>query len=124
MNEVVTVGDWQFTITKAENTKFLGSTFLNETTDYNFVVITLVVKNISNTEKTLWDDNMVYHRGNNSYECNSAAIVLDNGFYLLEDIGAGLSKTISVVYEITSESMETDYILVKDGYSSKKIYIK
>ena len=47
-----------------------------------------------------------------------------NPFYVIENIGAGISKTISIVYEIPSAYKATDYMLVKDSYKTERIYMK
>lgn len=49
---------------------------------------------------------------------------LDNGFWINETIGSGITKTIAIVYEIPSEFESTDYIKVKDGFKTAKIYMK
>ena len=124
MNQKVTVRNLEFTITGAYDTKMLGSSSLGATTENNFVVVTIVVKNISSSEITLLESNFRYYRGSNSYEAHSGGIYLDNGFYVTQSIGAGITKTIKVAYEIPSEYQKSDYVLVKDSYKSEKIYLK
>ena len=125
MNQTVTVRELEFTILSVYDTKQIGGEYINETTEYNFVVVQIRIKNNSNEEKYISDSNFYYYRGNNKYESSNAGIYLDeNGFWLNETIGAGLSKTINVVFEIPSEHLETDYILAKDSYKTEKIYLK
>ena len=123
LNDKVVVKDLEFTILNINNTKNIGGTY-GEDTDNNFVVVTIQIKNNSTSEKHIYDNNFVYYRSNNEYKPHSAGIYLDNGFWLNETIGAGLSKTIQVVYEIPSHYESTDYVLVQDSYKSEKIYLK
>ena len=125
MNETVTVGDLQYKITNVYDTVKVGS--LGETTSNNYVVITLVIKNNSSSEKSLTSSYFTYCRGNNKYEPSTQAMYLNsstNPFLALEKVGAGISKTITVVYEIPSEHASTDYLQVKDSFKTEKIYMK
>ena len=49
---------------------------------------------------------------------------LDNVFYVVQSVGAGITKTINVAYEIPSAHQSSDYVLVKDSYKTEKIYLK
>ena len=124
LNQKVVVKDLEFTVTSVYDAKVLGSTTLGAQTENNFVVITLTVKNTSSSEKTLLESNFRYHSGNNEYEVHSGSIYLDNGFYVTQSIGAGISKTIKVAYEIPSSYSKSDYLQVKDSYKTEKIYMK
>ena len=127
MNETVIVKDLGFVILDVYDTKQIGNDYLGEKTEYNYVVVKIRITNYSNEEKYISDSNFYYYRGENKYDADYSGIYLkdeDNGFYINETIGAGLSKTISVVYEIPSEHLETDYILAKDGFKKEKIYLK
>lgn len=122
MNDTVTVGDLQYTINSAYNTEKIGS--FGTTTQNNYVVVTMTIKNNGTSEAYISESNFYYYRGNNKYGTHNDGIYLDNGFWLNETIGAGITKTIQIVYEIPSEFEETDYIQVKDGFKSAKIYMK
>ena len=127
MGEAVTVGDVTYTVNSASNTKRIGSEYVGEDTTGNFVIVNLSVKNGSNSELTLVSKMMTYHRDSNTYETNYSGVYLDNGFYVSEKIGAGMSKTIDVVYEIPSSYQSTDYLVVKpssSSYTSASIYMK
>lgn len=125
MNETVVVKDLEFKITGVTDTKHVGSSYLGKDTDANFAIVTIQIKNTSSSEKTVYSDNFKYQRGESVYEASSAgAYAGDNGFYVLKEIGAGLTKTLDVVYEIPSTHEATDYILAKDSYKSEKIYLK
>lgn len=125
LNQTVTVKDLEFKITSVYDTKQVGSQYVGQSTENNFVIVTIQIKNNSNSEKYITDSSFRYYRGNNQYESSNAGIYLgDNGFWLNVTIGAGITKTIQVAYEIPSEHQSTDYILVKDSYKSEKIYMK
>lgn len=125
LNQTVTVRELEFKITNVCDTKQVGNQYLGQSTENNFVIVTIQIKNNSNSEKYITDSSFRYYRGNNQYESSNAGIYLgDNGFWLNVTIGAGITKTIQVAYEIPSEHQSTDYILVKDSYKSEKIYMK
>lgn len=125
MNETVTVGDLEYKVTAAYDTVKIGS--LGDVTSNKYVVITLVVKNNSSSEKSLTSSSFSYYRGNNKYEPSTQAMYLNsssNPFLAIEKVGAGISKTITIVYEIPSAHVATDYLQVKDSFRTEKIYMK
>ncbi len=125
MNEVVSVRELEFKVTDVYDTKRCGSEYVGQSTENNFAVVTFQIKNLTTNEKTITSNNFKYYRGVNEYEASSAGIYLgENGFYVLEDIGAGLTKTIVVAYEIPTTHEANDYILAKDSYKTEKIYLK
>lgn len=127
IGDSVTSGDVQFVVNSVYDTKQLGSSLVGDHTDYNFIVIEITVKNNTDSEITLTSSCMTLKLGNSTYEINSGSIYLDNGFYILKDIGAGISKTFSIAYEVSTESTADDYTLVVKGGSwatSKEIILK
>ena len=122
LNDTVTVGDLQYTISSPYNTVKVGT--LGTVTQNNYVVVTVTIKNNGSSEKYISDSNFKYCRENNKYNTHNDGIYLENGFWLNVTIGAGITKTIQVVYEIPSEYVSTDYIQVKDGFKTEKIYMK
>ena len=122
MNDTVTVGDLEYTINSAYNTDKIG--VLGTVTQNNYVVITMTIKNDGSSEKYISESNFYYYRGNNKYGTHNDGIYLDNGFWLNETIGSGITKTINIVYEIPSAFESTDYIEVKDGFKNAKIHIR
>lgn len=125
--DTVKVGDFEYTVNSAYDTKHVGSAYLGDDTDNNFVVVNLTVKNTGNSENELFTKMMIFHVGSYEYEPHSSGIYLNNGFYVLQSIGAGISKTVNVLYETPSEYTANDYLQVKaSSYSSKSanIYMK
>lgn len=125
LNQVVAVGDFEFTVTQVYDTKSVGSEYLGDTTENNFVVVILKVKNTSNSEKTLTSSNFYYYRDTNKYEAHSSGAYLEDGFWLVKSIGAGLTTSFGILYEIPSNHLETDYLRVSDGLLHvEDIYMK
>ena len=125
MNETVTVGDLEYKVTNAYDTIKVGT--LGDVTSNNYVVITLTIKNNSSYEKTFTSSSFTYYRGSNKYEPSTQALYLNgatNPFVAIETLGAGLTKTITVVYEIPSAHVATDYLQVEDSFRTEKIYMK
>ena len=123
INDPVTVGDLTYTVIDVYDTDNIG---YNNKTENNYVVVTLTVKNNGKDGITVYDSMFEYYRGDAKYECSANSIYLENGFYVLQAIGAGITKTISVAYEIPSEHEGTDCISVKaSSYGkSEKIFMK
>ena len=125
--DTVKVGDFEYTVNSASNTTHVGSAYLGDDTENNFVIVNITVKNVGSSENNLLTKMMIYHVGNSEYEPHSSGIYLDNGFYVLQSIGAGLIKTVNVLYETPSQYTASDYLQVKaSSYSSKSanIYMK
>ena len=124
--DTVTVGNFSFTLNNASNTKQVGSKYLGDTTNDNFVITNVTVKNIGNSEENLLTSMMLLHMGDSVYEPHSSGIYLDDGFYVLESIGAGITRNINVLYETPTEFTPETYLEVKaSSYSvdSQKIYL-
>ena len=124
--DTITIGDFSYTLNSASNTKQVGSSLLGDKTDFNFVICNLTVKNVGKTENTLYSQMMILHYDDYEYEPHSSGIYLENGFYALEAIGAGISRTFNVLYETPEEFFDTWYLELKTStYSSKsgKIYL-
>ena len=121
-NDLVSVGKLDYIVTSAYNTKQIGS--FGTVTENNYVVVTMKIKNNDSSEKYLSESNFNYYRGTNKYGTHNDGIYLENGFWLNTTIGAGISKTIQIVYEIPSNYESTDYILLKNGFKSEKVYLK
>ena len=122
----VTVGNFSYTLNNASNTKQVGSQYLGDETNDNFVIINLTVKNVGSSEQNLLTGMMLLHMGKSVYEPHSSGIYLDDGFYVLQSIGAGITKNINVLYETPNEYSPDDYLEVKAStYSSdsEKVYL-
>lgn len=125
--DTATVDKIEFTVNSASNTKKVGTDYLGDETTNNFVIVNLTVKNAGSSEIELLSGMMTYHVGESTYKAHSSGIYLDDGFYVVQPIGSGISKTINVVFETPSEYKETDYLLVKPSThssESEKIYMK
>lgn len=98
-----------------EDTKVLGSGYLTETTDNNFILLTIKVVNNSDKQQTFYGSCVdLYNSSNIKYE-EYTSIYID--FILSEDIGAGITKTFQVVFETPKTSKEDSYT-AKIGYST------
>ena len=122
MNETVKIGDLECIVNSAYNIKKIGS--VGTVTQNNYVVVNTTVKNTGSTEMTLTSSSFSYYIGNNKYEPSAEGIYLTNGFCVVQDLGAGITKNISVVFEIPSEYQPSDYLQVKSSYHTEKIYMK
>ena len=104
-----------FTVTNVQNTQQLGSGYLSENTDYNFVLITVKVTNNSNKNITISGSCAdLYNSSGTKYESQTS---LNVNYIISEDIGAGISKTFKIVFETPKTTSQETYIL-KIGYNS------
>ena len=114
IGNTVKSGNLEFTVTKVENKKSISSL---ATTEANYVLVTLKIKNIGNSETSLTSSCFSLSKGSSSYEPSSDGIYLDNGFWALETIGSGLSKTLVVAFETPTENSNNSYytLVVKES---------
>lgn len=127
IHDTVSVNKLQFTVNSVYNTKRVGTEYIGANTSNNFAVVNITVKNNGTSEFSLLSEMMAYHIGDNTYEPNSAGIYLDDGFYVIETIGAGLSKAVSVVYEIPSNYKTSDYVEFRESaysYYYARVYLE
>ena len=117
INDTVSSNSIQFTVIDVENTTTLGGSYVGATTSNNFIIVTLIVKNIGNSEITIDSSDFELKKGQATYEVDSNSIYLDNGLYILKSIGAGLSTTIELAFETPTQNQYTNpYTLkVKNG---------
>ena len=114
LTETAAVGDCEYVVNTASDTKKVGS----HTTENNFVVLNIKIKNITSEETYVSEDMLRYFVGSSEYKPYSAGL---DYFWLGETIGSNMSKTVNVVFEIPSESTAYDYLLIKDAsYFSKE----
>lgn len=111
IGDTVTAGDLEFKVNSISDTNILGSSLVGESTENNFIVINITIRNIGKSEVTLTSAYMTLKRGSIEYSVNSGSIYLENGFYVLQEIGVGISKTISVAYETPDKSTDSTYVL-------------
>ena len=111
IGDVAKSGSLQFKVNSVSDTNQLGSDLLGETTNANFIVVSLTIKNIGNEEVSVTSSSFELHLNNSVYENHSGSIWLENGFGLVKNIGAGLSTTFKVAFETPSVHTKGNYYL-------------
>lgn len=111
IGDTITVGDFKITLNETYNTTTLGSEYLNKHTQNNYVVIQVILINISGSEKTVTDSDFTLKNGNARYEVSTDATYLDDGFWLSESIGSGITKSFYLVFETPQENIGGKYTL-------------
>lgn len=101
-------------VISCENVQQLGTGILAETTENNFILLTIKVTNNSNKSQTFYSGCVdLYNSNNVKYEDKTS---LNIDYILSEDIGVGITKTFQVVFETPTTTNEEQYI-AKIGYS-------
>lgn len=103
----------EFIVTSVVNTKEIGYS----TTPDNYLIITI---KITNNGKSSWSQNplnCVLKLNEATYEYSSKTYLLEDGMDSLDTINPGISKTMSIVFEVPTRSDEELYILKIKGYS-------
>ncbi len=102
-------------LVSCENTKMLGTEYLNDTTDNNFILLTIKVTNNSKKTQTFYGACAdLYNSNGTKYETQTSLYI---DYILMEDIGVGISKTFQVVFETPTTTLQEKYT-VKIGYST------
>ncbi len=87
---------------------------MNDTTENNFILLTVKVKNDSKKQQTFYGGcAFLYNSEGTKYE-ETTSLYID--YILSEDIGVGISKTFQMVFETPTTTAQEKYT-VKIGYS-------
>jgi len=124
LGEIVDIEDWQITVISSEDKKVLKSLYGSKSTDNNYIVVKLKIKNKSNEARTLLttatNTNSIYTRSILELYDGKATYVAD---YTLEDyvdndfdiffnkINPNTTITYNAVFETDSQSIQKDYYL-------------
>lgn len=102
-------------LVSCENTKELGSGFLSDTTENNFILLSLKVTNNSSEQQTFSGSCVdLYNSKKVKYETKTSLYI---DYILSEDIGVGVTKSFQVVFETPTTTLEEEYT-AKVGYST------
>lgn len=122
IGDTVTSSSVKFTVTQVDNVKRLGGEYLGYDTDYNFIIINLNIENDSNSEVSIYDDYFELKKGDTKYELHSGTAYVENGFWLIQTVGAKMKKNVVLAFEVPDKTTDSEYFLnVKGGsFSTKK----
>lgn len=96
------------------NTKKLGTEYLNDTTENNFILLTIKVKNNSQRQQTFSATCVdLYNSKGTQYEATTSLYI---DFIISEDLGVGITKSFQVVFETPTTTEQENYT-AKIGYS-------
>lgn len=122
--EEVTIGDSVsnkagivFKVERASDSTIAGEGYLTETTDMNFVIVSITITNNSNKEYNANPNNFHLKKGSNEYSHHSATYYYDNGMDAFDGINPGITKTLTIVFETPTRSTDEEYSLVCEGDS-------
>ena len=101
-------------LVSCENTKRLGSEYLNDTTEHNYILLTIKVTNNSKKQQTFYNGCADLYNANDVKYETITSLYID--YILMEDVGVGISKTFQVAFETPTTTSQEKYT-VKIGYS-------
>jgi len=125
INDTVTAGKISAKVTQVEDTKQIGTAFLGSTTEDNFILIYITITHTGSSEVSLTSSSFELYKGTAKYSTHTAGLYLENGFWVLLEIGAGLTKSTIVVFETPSEHTADEYELkISQSIYSARVVLK
>ncbi|MGC0141928.1 DUF4352 domain-containing protein [Pseudactinotalea sp. Z1732] len=107
IGENVSDGDFEFVVTEVETgVDRIGSEFLNEQPQGQFVLVYLEVTNTGSAAETFWtsEQGLVDTEGRTHSADDSAALLLDDGEFLLTEINPGNTARTALVFDIPADA--------------------
>lgn len=107
IGETVSDGDFEFVVTEIETgVGRIGSEFLNEQPQGQFVLVYLEATNTGSSAETFWtsDQGLVDTEGRTHSADDSAAHLLDDGEFLLTEINPGNTARAALVFDIPADA--------------------
>ena len=113
----------QYEVTGVRNSKeFTASDYTypyTYTTENNFLIVYLTIRNIGNSDIDVQSSYVSLHQGNRTYKKHVCTTWIIEGFKENHKINAGLSKSFVIVFETpTASSVEEYYLYVKGSAST------
>ena len=113
IGDAVSVGDFEYTVLSIRSGKKISNSFHTSRTDGMFVLIEVQVKNTGSSQKTLYESDMTLFHNGSEYEIIDDSLYFDDCFSTLENIGAKMTKSFTLVYELPEDYTTNDYLQVK-----------
>ena len=104
--------DIVFKVNSVQNTQFVGSGILSETTSNNFAIVNISISNNSDKPFSANPNNFNLVLNGKKYNYHSATYYLDNGMSSVDDINPGITKTYRIVFEVPTSTLNDTYTLV------------
>ena len=104
--------DIVFKVNSVQNTQFVGSGILSESTSNNFAIVNISISNNSDKPFSVNPNNFNLVLNGKKYNYHSATYYLDNGMSSLDDINPGITKTYRIVFEVPTSTLNDTYTLV------------
>lgn len=104
--------DIVFKVNSVQNTQFVGSGILSETTSNNFAIVNISISNNSDKPFSANPNNFNLVLNGKKYNYHSATYYLDNGMSSQDDINPGITKTYRIVFEVPTSTLNDTYTLV------------
>jgi uncharacterized membrane protein len=101
MGQTVTVGKFEYVVNSTTSTKELGTAPFNQTTNDEYLVVNLSIKN-KDSKSRMMDASMfeIIDTAGNVYEPDGGAVMYLDASFFLEDVNPGLTRTGDIVFEI------------------------
>ena len=110
----------EFTVLDVKNTKKIGTS----STEGNFIVILIKVYNGGSESWSQNPNNCTLLLNNSKFDYSIATYNLSDGMSGLDDINPGIGRTVSIVFETPTTTINDRYILQLKGYSLRNDSVK
>lgn len=106
----------EFCVTNVDNQTSVGSDYLEVTTEYNFVVVSVKIANNSSEPYDVNSLRFVLMNGETEYEYATDTIMsLDNAL-TLDTVNPGITKEYTIAYETPVTTDDSEFVLkIKDN---------
>lgn len=109
--------DIVFKVNSVQNTQFVGSGILSESTSNNFAIVNISISNNSDKPFSVNPNNFNLVLNGMKYNYHSATFYLSNGM-ILYDINPGIARSYRIVFEVPTSTLNDTYTLVCGSYNS------
>ena len=106
-----------FKVESASDSTIAGEGYLTETTETNFIIVSITITNNGNKEYRANPYNFHLKKGSTEYSHHSATYYYDNRMDAFDGINPGITKTLTIVFETPTRSIDEEYSLVCEGDS-------
>lgn len=109
----ISIGGLNYSVKSVLRTTVVGSEFMRETADGEFIIVKISVRNTGHEPATISDSDFHLKNGDVTYDASSKGMM--NGGFFLAKLNPGVSKTGSIIFDVPANTSPSKYKLVVYG---------